>query len=242
MFFFLSVIPSLGVFFLITFTTNEILPSATSAAEWLTGSTGMNIFRDSFAAVLKRLNWLGMTLLVCNSLVRKEMLRNVTATVYYRSQPPPPPSPKRSKFIPFWIKNFILYVNTYLRMHFTCKYLFDDWSHRNSFKILFSEGTSSFNWIYRQRVQIYEWKISVSGQHSRCYPLMSRVDFEMGSLRNFIGGKHSLLEVIWPKRSQYERFGKDSSYVKSGSYTEYVWPVFMTSVDCKTDGFFLKIS
>lgn len=45
------------------------------------------------------------------------------------------------------------------------------WSHRNSFKILFSEGTSSFNWIYRPRVQSYEWKISVSGQHSRCYPL-----------------------------------------------------------------------
>ena len=88
--FFLSVIPSLGVFFLITFTTNEILPSATSAAEWLTGSTGMSIFRDSFAAVLKRLNWLGMTLLVCNSLVRKEMLWNVTTTVYYRSQPPHP--------------------------------------------------------------------------------------------------------------------------------------------------------
>lgn len=101
-FFFLSVIPSLGVFFLITFTTNEILPSATSAAEWLTGSTGMSIFRDSFAAVLKRLNWPGMTLLVCNSLVRKEMLRNVTTTVYYRSQPPPStPSPQKEQIYPF---------------------------------------------------------------------------------------------------------------------------------------------
>ena len=105
--FFLSVILSLGVYFLITFTTNEILPSATSAAEWLTGSTGMSIFRDSFAAVLKRLNWLGMTLLVCNSLVRKEMLQNVTTTIYYRSQPqtpPLPPTQKRNKFIPFLIK------------------------------------------------------------------------------------------------------------------------------------------
>ena len=102
----------------------------------------------------------------------------------------PPPPPKRNKFIPFLIQNFILHANTYLRMHFTSKYLFDDWSHINSFKILFSEGTSSCNWIYRPRVQIYEWKISVSGQHSRCYPLTSRVDFEIGSLRNFIGGKH----------------------------------------------------
>lgn len=107
LFFFLSVIPSLIVFFLITFTTNEILPSATLAAEWLTGSTGMSTFRDSFAAVLKRLNWLGMTLLVCNSLVRNEMLRNGTTTVYYRSQPPPPPPPpplKGKKFIPFRLK------------------------------------------------------------------------------------------------------------------------------------------
>ena len=103
--FFLSVILSLGVYFLITFTTNEILPSATSAAEWLTGSTGMSIFRDSFAAVLKRLNWLGMTLLVCNSLVRKEMLRNVTTTMYYRSQPQTPPPPpahaKKEQIYPF---------------------------------------------------------------------------------------------------------------------------------------------
>ena len=78
MFFFLSVSPSLVVFFLITFTTNEILPSATTATERLNGTTGMNIFRDSFAAVLKRLNWMGMTLLVCSSLVRnlKEILIN----------------------------------------------------------------------------------------------------------------------------------------------------------------------
>ena len=112
-FFFLSVIPSLIVFFLITFTTNEILPSATLAAEWLTGSTGMSTFRDSFAAVLKRLNWLGMTLLVCNSLVRNEMLRNGTTTVYYRSQPlpPQPPPPKGKKFIPFRLK-----ISFYMRI------------------------------------------------------------------------------------------------------------------------------
>ena len=105
--FFLSVILSLGVYFLITFTTNEILPSATSAAEWLTGSTGMSIFRDSFAAVLKRLNWLGMTLLVRNSLVRNKMLRNAyhNCVLSLTTFPPPPPPPlKGKKFIPFRLK------------------------------------------------------------------------------------------------------------------------------------------
>ena len=94
-FFFLSVIPSLIVFFLITFTTNEILPSATLATEWLTGSTGMSTFRDSFAVVLKRLNWLGMTLLVRNSLVRNKMLRNAyhNCVLSLTTSPPPHPLP-----------------------------------------------------------------------------------------------------------------------------------------------------
>lgn len=104
-FFFLSVIPSLVVFFLITFTTNEILPSATLAAEWLTGSTGMSTFRDSFAAVLKRLNWLGMTLLVRNSLVRNKMLRNAyhNCVLSLTTSPPPPPL-KGKKLILFRLK------------------------------------------------------------------------------------------------------------------------------------------
>ena len=113
LFFFLSVIPSLVVFFLITFTTNEILPSATLAAEWLTGSTGMSTLRDSFAAALKRLNWLGMTLLVRNSLVRNKMLRNAYHNcVLSLTTFPPIPSPKGKKIYPFPIKNFFLHANT----------------------------------------------------------------------------------------------------------------------------------
>ena len=42
-------------------TTSEILPFPTTVEEELTGLTGMTIILDSSAAVLKRLNSLGLT-------------------------------------------------------------------------------------------------------------------------------------------------------------------------------------
>ena len=87
---------------------------------------------------------------------------------------PPPPHAKKEQIYPFLSQNFILHANTYLMTGHT-------------------ETVLKFCFRKEQVVLIgylaHVYK-SVSSQHSRCYPPTSRVDFEMGSLRNFIGGKH----------------------------------------------------